>query len=72
MAAAATPSGDSKRKEEENSKEEPVASVFPMEELTTITGDTTGGQLCKKLIHLVMADIAYVEKGQSTNPVQNS
>ena len=36
------------------------ARVFPMEELTAIVG-TQHQQLCKTLIHLVMADSAYVE-----------
>ena len=50
---------------EEEREEEHGGKVFPMEELTTITKDKTGGQLSKTLIHLVMADMAYVEKGQA-------
>ncbi len=34
--------------------------VFPMEKLTTLVG-AQRQQLCKTLIHLVMADSAYVE-----------
>ncbi len=37
--------------------------VFPMEKLTAIVGNKHQ-QLCKTLIHLVMADSAYVENPQ--------
>lgn len=36
------------------------ARVFPMEKLVTIVGGDKP-QVCKTLIHLVMADSAYVE-----------
>lgn len=37
-----------------------IARVFPMEKLDAIVG-SQNPQLCKALIHLVMADSAYVE-----------
>jgi len=61
----ATAAASSQKEEKEEEREEP-GKVFPMEELTAITKDT-GGQLSKTLIHLVMADMAYVEKGQPIN-----
>lgn len=40
-----------------------------MDELTALTGDTTGGQVCKTLIHLVMADVAYVDSSKQGSDV---
>ena len=40
--------------------DEDATAFFPMEKLTAILGDEKP-QLCKALIHLVMADSVYVE-----------
>lgn len=45
---------------------EDQARVFPMEQLTSIVGGEKP-QVCKTLIHLVMADSAYIE-----NPLQGA
>ena len=41
--------------------------IFPIDELTILTGDTDDGQLCKTLIHLVMADFAYLDNSEQGN-----
>lgn len=39
--------------------------VFPVDELTVLMGDKSGGQLSKTLIHLVIADFAYVDYSET-------
>ena len=38
--------------------------IFPVDELTVLTGDRTDGQLCKTLIQLVMADFVYADNSE--------